>query len=121
MTGFLNAEGKKPEGMYASLIGQYVKLWIPGGSAIGKVTEVDHRTLRLLPHLVANNYEFSREAWVEKRIPAIVSVEAIHYAQPLKDGEKVLETIANEVNEQNKVNLHKRQKELKEIGYTPEQ
>ncbi len=45
MVGFLDtSKEKQPEGSYAQLVGHYVKLWLSGGTAVGKVIAADHRT-----------------------------------------------------------------------------
>ncbi len=113
-------EEKQSEGAYAPLVGQYVRFWLPNGNALGKVIHADHRTIGLLPHLIFSKHEFTQGAYVEREIPSIVSVESVQCTQPIRDGEMVLERIVAEIEEQNKVNLHKRQKELKDIGYIPE-
>jgi len=114
MAGFLdNSKEQKPEGLYAQLVGHYVKLWVPGGTVAGKIIKADHRSLQLLPHVVAQNYEFRIEAYIETETPAVVLAEAVHCAQPIKDGEKYLETIVSEIKGENEIRKLRKEKELK--------
>lgn len=108
-----NEDEKKPEGDYTQLIGKYVRLWLSSGNALGMVRETSHRTITLLPHLVFIKYELTQEAYVEREIPSIISTDAIQNAQPIREGEKVLEKIIAETNEQNRINEYKREKESK--------
>lgn len=120
MTGFGkdSTKDEKSSGIYAPLVDQYVRVLLSGsGVIVGRLSYTDHTKTQLQPHIAVTDTDLSDEARIVENPPAVVRTDAITSVIPLGIGKEYLEKIVTDAAEKNRMNIFKREKDLREKGY----
>ncbi|MBS3151828.1 hypothetical protein J4230_00300 [Candidatus Woesearchaeota archaeon] len=119
MVGFLDERKEANNKDYSSLINEYVRVFLPPTTMVGKLVYTDNDKTHLCPHAVNIGNALGDRLVIVHEKPAIIETHTIIAIQPLGVGIEYLEELVRSSEQKLAIEKELRRKELEDKGFRP--